>query len=227
METAFLLIANIILYSILIFINFKFKNLFDRKLENYRTENTKTIEMFRDELFKKNRRFELKYDIYKGLAKALPQIHWVITQFDWGKLTEAFENLWFWRSLVSNFYGKNVKKELDSFRDEATKIQKKRDELNIELNKVSWERVEIEEQKRRYMNIISSAKPKDFKEIMDRILIETQIKTRDEEILKKQIEAIVKLFNGIKSDFEKIYPLCEKLLIAMAVELKEEYQLEN
>lgn len=226
MNQVLLLTANIILYLILLLINFLFKNSFDRKIDNYRTENVKTIEMFRDELFKKNRRFELKYDIYKGFAWSLPQIHWIVTQFDLAKLTESFEKIWYWRVLVSNFYGEEVKKKLEIFRDEVIEIQKKRDKINIELNNISWERVEIEEQKK-YLNIIFSTEPKDVKEIFDRISLEVETKIKDKTNFQKQTEIITGLMKEIKSAFEKIYPLCEDLLITMSAELKEAYQLED
>jgi len=63
-----LLIINAILYLVILLFIYYLRNHFDEKIENYRTENVKAIEMFRDELFRKSRRFELKYDIFKGIT---------------------------------------------------------------------------------------------------------------------------------------------------------------
>ena len=55
MNQILLLTANIILYLILLFVNFIFQNSFNKKIENFRIEGAKALDMFRDELLKKTR----------------------------------------------------------------------------------------------------------------------------------------------------------------------------
>lgn len=224
MDLILLLIINIFLYSILILIHFLFKHSFDRKLENYRTENTKTIDLFRDELFKKSRRFELKYDIFKGLAYYVPKVHWVITQFDWERFYKVYEDISYQVYLVRNFYGKEVQKKLEPLGKEAKEISERRTKINEELNKISVERFEIEQQKK-YLNMIYSTEPKTYKEIFDRVTLEAKIEIKDKDNFIKQTSIIAELMKEIKSALEKIYPLFEQILTSMANELKEEYQL--
>lgn len=224
MEPVLLLIVNIILYIFLLFINFRFKISNEKKIESYRNENRETLELFRDELFRKNRRFELRYDIYKGFASELPRIHWVITQFDLTKLAAAFERIWFNRVLVENFYGKKVKKILEDFNIITSEIGKKRDKINAEISKIMWERAEIEQQKK-YFQIISSSPPQSMDEIYKRMELETTIKIKDKENFKRQTKIISDLISEIKDALNRVYPYCEKVLKEMSNELKEEYKL--
>jgi hypothetical protein len=219
-----LLAANIILYLILLVINLRFKHSFDMKLERHRIENQQTVELFRDELFKKSRRFELKYEMFKNFTWSLIQIHWLITQIDWNKMVESLDNVYYQGTLVSNFYGKIVNEKLTALVQKGNSITAKRNEINEELKKISWEKFEIEEQKK-YMNILLQTKPQNLEEIMNRIRIETTIKVKDEENFKKYSGTIAKLMKEITDSLIAIYPLCQDLVTALASELKEEYQI--
>jgi len=224
MDQIILLSANIILYVILFLLICLFRNHFDKKMENYRTENVRAIEMFRDELFRKSRRFELKYDIFKGITRALSQIHWLITRIDWEKIFKASENILYQTSLVSNFYGDDVKNKLNELGGLLKEILEKRNALENKLNQIFLEKVEIEEQKK-YLNIISSTEPENYEEIINRIRLETKIKIKDDQIFKERTEIISKILNDMTNSFIKVGKLAETLLISMASELKEEYQL--
>ena len=219
-----LLIINFILYCIILFFIYRLKNHFDKKMENYRAENVKAIEMFRDELFRKSRRFELKYEIFKGITWALSQIHWLITRIDWEKIFKASENILYQTALVSNFYGEDVNKKLNELGALVKDIMENRTALDNKLNQISWEKAELEEQKK-YLNIISSSEPKNYEEIINRIKLETKIKIKDEQIFKEQTEIISKILNDVTASFIKVGTLVEALLISMASELKEEYKL--
>ncbi|TKJ30305.1 hypothetical protein CEE39_08365 [bacterium (candidate division B38) B3_B38] len=113
MDQITLLIVNTVLYVIILLFIYHLRNHFDKKIEDYRTDNIRAIEMFRDELFRESRRFELKYEIFKGITWALSQIHWLITRIDWGKLFQAYENMEYQTALVANFYGEDVNNKLN------------------------------------------------------------------------------------------------------------------
>lgn len=224
MEQITLLIVNTVLYVIILLFIYHLRNHFDKKIEDYRTDNVRAIEMFRDELFRKSRRFELKYEIFKGITWALSQIHWLITRIDLEKIFKASENILYQTALVSNFYGDDVKNKLSELEGLLKEILEKRNALENKLNQIFLERAELEEQ-RKYLNIISSSEPKNYEEIINRIQLETKIKIKDEQIFKEQTEIISKILNDMTNSFIKVGKLVEALLISMASELKEEYQL--
>jgi len=224
-EQIFLLIINIILYLILLLINLTTRHAFNRKLEGYRTQNERTIALFRDELFKKNRRFELKFDIYKGLARKIPQIHWVITQFDWLRMTEAFENIWYQRVLVENFYGDEVRAKVKEIGEILNSIQQKRQKINQDLEAIFFEKMQIDWLKQR-LNAILSTPPKNVGEIIERVAIDADINIKDQVNYNKLVDGIKRLTEEIQSSYAEVYPHCEQLLASMAMELKTEYGLE-
>ena len=224
MNQIILLIINAILYLAILLFIYYLRNHFDKEMENYRIENIKTVEMFRDELFRKSRRFELKYEIFKGITWALSQIHWLITRIDWGKLFQAYENMVYQTALVANFYGEDVNNKLNELGALLKEISEKRTALDSKLNNISWEKAELEEQKK-YLNIISSAEPKNYEDIISRIQLETKIKIKDEQIFKDQTEIISKILKDMIDSFNKVSTLGKALLISMASELKEEYKL--
>lgn len=224
MNQILLLTANIILYLVLLFVHFIFQNSFNKKIENFRVEGAKALDMFRDELLKKTRRFELKYEIFKGFSWNYSQVHWLITRIDWGKVFECFENLYYQGILVSNFYGQDVQEKLTAFGNKLSEITDKRNSLDSEFQKLSMEKAEVEEQKK-YLNIISSVEARDYKELYERISLETRIKLKDEAIFEKQTEIISKIIKEIQDAFKEVYTLGQSVLIAMASELKDEYKI--
>jgi len=215
-----LLVASIILNIIILL----FQNSLSKKLENYRTEGAKAIDIFRNELLKKTRRFELKYEIFKGFSWRNSQVHWLITRIDWGKVLEFFENIYYQGILVSSFYSKDVQKKLTDYSNKLSEIVGKRNILDNEFQKLSIEKAEVEEQKK-YFDIITSVEAKDFKELYKRISLETRIKLIDEAIFKKQTETMSKIIKEMQDSFKEMYTVGEKVLISMAKELKDEYKI--
>lgn len=225
LESILILLINIALYIVLLCINLGTKHAFDTKLDDYRKENIKTIEVFKDELFKKNRRFELKFDIYKGFAWKIPQIHWVITQFDCVRLTEAFENIWYQRVLVENFYGQDAKSKIRELREVLKSVQEKRGKINADLGTIFLEKMHIDQLRQR-LNAILFTPPQNLVEIINRVSVDYDLNIRDRNNYDSQVRGIKGLMEEIQASFEKIYPLCEQLLACMANELKAEYELE-